>query len=261
MPAKQEIIKNLFEGENTQLDKVDRKYLKYFQDFQNKATLEAFESFRTKDLSIIENTLKQLSQSVVSNTYIIGIGCIIIERERLFLKAGFRSYFEYAQFIFNDSELPTSTIGAAKIIMERYIDYNKQLKKAGFKLEGNSNKLLFIEEALKNHDEDEVFQNIVEYTFRKFKDWAQRRIFIQHKPEKEIQVNAEIKGNKLLIDGKNILNFPKGLSKPIKELIKEDLQRTFSIREGGHEPYIISTYSRGEQIAIDNFLKGSRAKK
>jgi hypothetical protein len=44
-------------------------------------------------------------------------------------------------------------------------------------------------------------------------------------------------------------------------MVKTDLEKTFSIREGGNEPYIVGTYDRGEQIAIDNFLKQYRAKK
>jgi hypothetical protein len=259
--AKQEAIRNQYEGESTQLDKYDKKYFKFMQDYQNKTALVAFDSFRSKDVSTIENTLRQLAMAVTSNMYIIGIGCLIIEREKLYLKAGYSSYFEYAQYLFDDAELPTSTLSAAKIVVEKFIDYNQQLKKAGFHLERNASKLLFLDEALKNHDEEEVFKHVVEDTYRKFKEWAQRRSLIEHKPEKQIRVDAEIKGDKLLIAGKNILNFPKGLSASVKDLIKDDLQKTFSIREGGNQPYIVSTYSRGEQIAIENFLKNNRAKK
>jgi hypothetical protein len=259
--AKQDAIRNEFETAGTQLDKYDKKYFRFMQDYQNKSALAAFDSFRTKDVTTIENTLRQLASAVTSNVYIIGIGCLIIEREKLYIKAGYASYFEYAQYLFDDAELPTSTLSMAKIVMEKFIDYNQQLKKAGFRLEKNATKLLFLDEALKNHDEDDVYKHLVEDTFKKFKEWAQRRTMIEHKPEKQVQVDAEIKGNKLLIAGKNILNFPRGLSKTVKEFIRDDLQKTFSIREGGNQPYIVSTYGRGEQVAIDNFLKSSRSKK
>ena len=254
-------VKNVFDGENTQLDRFDKKYLKFMQDYQNKTALEAYEAFRTKDLPTIENTLKQLTYAVTSNMYIIGLGCVIIERERLFIKAGYVSYFEYAQYLFDDADLPTSTLSDAKIVMEKFIDYNQKLRKAGFKLERNANKLRYIDEALKNHDEDEVFQHIVTDTFKKFKDWALRKSLIEHKPEKETQLDAEIRGDKLLIDGKNVLNFPKNLPEDVRELIKTDLQKTFTIREGGNQPFIISTYGKGEQIALDNYLKSIRSKK
>ena len=259
--AKQVTVKNIFEGENTRLDKYDQKYLKYVHDFQNKAALEAFEAFRTKDLATIETTLKQLSLAVTSNMYIIGLGCLIIERERLYIKAGYDSYLEYAQFLFDDAELPTSTLSDAKIIMEKFIDYNQKLMKAGFKLERNANKLRFIDEALENHGEEEVFRHIVEDTFKNFKAWARRKALIEYKPGKDYQVSAEIKGDKLLINGMNVLNFPKELSMPLRGMIKDDLQKAFSIRDGGNLPYIVPTYDQGEQAAIDRFLKEHRSKK
>ena len=261
MAKQQTIVSNQFSAENTQLDKYDKKYLRHFQDFQNKAAIEAFEAFRTKDLTTIENTLKLLTQSVTNNMYIIGIGCLIIEREKLYLKAGYIRYYDYAKYIFDDADLPTSTISNAKIIMERYMDYEKQLKKAGFVLERNANKLVYLEEALQNHEEAEVYRHIVEDTFRQFRDWAQRKSLIGHKPEKDAQVDAQIKGDKLLINGKNILNFPKDLPEDMRELVKDDLQKTFSIREGGNQPFIIGTYGKGEQIALDNYLKSLRSKK
>jgi hypothetical protein len=259
--AKQETLKNQYDGESTQLDKYDKKYFKFMQDFQNKTALAAFDSFRTKDLTSIENTLRQLAFSITSNAYIMGIGYLIIEREKLYIKAGYSSYFEYIQYLMDDSELPYSTICNAKIIVEKLIDYNRQLMNAGFRLEKNGSKLLHLDEALKNHSEDEVYRHIVDDTYRKFKDWAHRQSLIDHKPEKDVRVDAEIKGDKLLIDGKNVLNFPKGLSADVRDLIREDLQKTFSIREGGNQPYIVSTYGKAEQTAIDNLLKKTRSKK
>jgi hypothetical protein len=57
------------------------------------------------------------------------------------------------------------------------------------------------------------------------------------------------------------LNFPRGTSKDIKEMVRTDLQKTFSIREGGNLPHIIATYGKGEQSAVDGFLKKYRSKK
>ncbi|GHU65150.1 hypothetical protein FACS189447_03580 [Spirochaetia bacterium] len=263
MAKHQESIKNLFDDGpgSTQVDKFDKKYLKYVQNFHDASALNAFNAFRTKDLAQIESTLKNLSNSVNTNMYLIGIGALIIERERLFITAGFPSYIEYAQHLFEDLELPSSTVGDAKIIMERYIDYNRPLKKAGFELKGNANKLRYLEEALQNHDEEEVFSRIAEDTFRTFRDWAQRKTFITHKPGPEIRVDVTIKGNKLLIDGKNILNFPRGIPNILKDMVSDDLKKTFSIREGGNLPLIIDTYGRGEQTAIENFIKKYRSKK
>jgi hypothetical protein len=72
---------------------------------------------------------------------------------------------------------------------------------------------------------------------------------------------VSVEGDKLYMDGKNLLNFPRGTPSLVKEYISQDLAKTFAIREGGNEPLIIETYGRGEQAAIGNFLKKFRAKK
>jgi hypothetical protein len=224
---------------------------------------DTLNAFRTRDLNKIETALKNLSVSRTAASYLIGIGALIIEREKLYRKAGYRSYIEYTQHLLEDLDIPVSTLSDDKIIMERWIDYHKQLTRAGFRLEGNASKLRYLEIALQNHgdDEEEVFERIARDSLRVFVSWAQRKPLIAHKPEPETRVDAKIEGNKLLIDGKNILNFPKNLPEAVRDMVKTDLERTFSIREGGNQPYIIGTYDRGEQIAIDNFLKQHRAKK
>jgi hypothetical protein len=207
------------------------------------------------------NTLKNLARTTNIHLYLIGIGCLIIEREHLYKSAGSTSYLEYAQKrLFPELNISDSTLSDAKIIMETFIDNHKMLSKSGFKLEGNAHKLKYLNQALANHDEDEVLNRLNNDSLRGFTDWA-RRANIARLPEPETKVDIEIKGNRVFVNGKNILNFPRGLPKKTKDWISADLGKTFSIREGGGEPYITETYGRGEQIAIENFKKKYRAKK
>jgi hypothetical protein len=260
--AKQESIQNLYDGlSGVPSEKLDKKYLQYVQEFQGAAAEDALNAFRTRDLSQIESALKNLSVSRTTASYLIGIGALIIEREKLYRAAGYRSYIEYTQHLLENLDIPVSTLSDDKIIMERWIDYYKPLTKAGFKLEGNASKLRYLETALENHDEEDVFERISHDSVRSFVAWAQRKSLIEHKPEPEARVDVKIEGNKLYIGSDNILNFPKKLPGNIRNMVKTDLEKTFSIREGGNQPYIIGTYDRGEQIAIDNFLKQYRAKK
>ena len=261
--AKRELIQNIFDGGGA-LDVYDRKYLKYFaDDYTDRVSVNVFNALKTKDINVIEDCLKDISNTTTNFMMLIGLSCLIIERERLYEGTEFGvSYLRYADHLFDDMNIPIATLSEAKIIVENYIDHYKQLAKAGFKLARNAVKLRYLPEALENHQEAEVYNRIVNDTFRGFRDWAQRKNIARiHKPEPEIHVDVEIKGNRLLLNGKDILNFPKGLSKPVKEMVKEDLQKTFSIREGGNQPFIIDTYGRGEQSAIENFLKKHRAKK
>jgi hypothetical protein len=260
--AKQESIQNLYDGfSGVPAAKLDKKYLQYVQQFQGAAAEDALSAFRTRNLARIEATLKNLAVSRTTTSYLIGIGALIIEREKLYREAGYRSYIEYTQHLLADLDIPVSTLSDDKIIMEKYIDFHSQLTKAGFKLEGNASKLRYLDAALENHDEEEVFGRISHDSTRSFIAWAQRKPLIKHKPGPEIRIEAKIEGNKLFVDGKNILNFPRNLPENLRDMVKTDLERTFSIREGGNEPYIVGTYDRGEQTAIDNFLKQYRAKK
>jgi len=261
--SKTEMIKNEYEGGNV-LDIYDRKYLKYFTaDYADRASVNIYNALKTKDIDVIEDSLRDAANTASNFLVLIGLSCVIIERERLYENTEFGvSYLRYADHLFDELNIPASTLSTAKTIVENYMTYHKQLMKAGFKMTRNSNKLLYLPEALENHNEDEVYNRIVNDSFRGFRDWAQRKnIARTHKPEPDIRVDVKIKRNGLFIDGKNILNFPRGTSKDVKEMVREDLEKTMSIREGGNLPFILDTYSKGEQAAIYNFLKKHRAGK
>jgi len=65
--------------------------------------------------------------------------------------------------------------------VDRFI---KLLAEHGFDIEHNANKLEYLDEALENHNESEVYTRIVYDTFERFRDWAQRKnIARMHSPE------------------------------------------------------------------------------
>lgn len=261
--AKQESIQNIYDGPGT-LDVYDRKYLRYFAaDYTDKISLDVFNAIKTKDINVIEGCLKDLS-SIASNYLLhIGLICLVIERERLYEGTEYGvSYLRYADHLLSELDIPIATLSEAKIIVEQFILHNAQLSKAGFKLARNSIKLRYLPEALENHPESEVFKRIVNNTFREFRDWAQKKSIARfRKPAPDVRVEAEIKGNQLLINGKNVLNFPRDTPPDIRDMIMKDLQATFSIREEGNEPFIVSTYGKGEQRALESYLKKFREKK
>ena len=260
--AKNEVIRNDYDGA---IDIYDRKYLKYFtEEYTDKVSRDVFSALKSRDINVIEDCLKDLSNTTSNFLMYIGLICLVIERERLYEGTEYGvSYLNYANHVFGELGIPITTLSDAKIIVEQYLTHYKPLTKAGFKLNRNANKLRYIEEALENHQENEVYNRIANDTFKNFRDWAQRKVIarIAHRPEPDMRVDVEIKGNKLLIAGKNILNFPRGTSRDVKEMVRSDLEKTMSIREGGNLPFIVDTYSRGEQTAIDHFLKQYRAKK
>jgi hypothetical protein len=258
---KNAVIKNEFESPLGQLDKLDRKYLRFMQDTQSDSIQSSvFAALRSKDIEQIETSLVNVANNMRSNLLLIGMSCLVIERENLYRAAGCRSYLEYSTRLFEKLELAPQTLSDAKNIMAAYIDHYKGLSKHGFKLGRNAHKLRYLEEALQNHtNENEVYDRVTNATFREFVDWARRSPAALPAPEPKISIKIE--GGKILIDGQNILNMPASIPEKVKESVIHDLAETFRIRASGNEPYIVDTYGRGEQRAIDTFLKKYRAKR
>jgi hypothetical protein len=259
--AKQEVIKNLFD--ETAIEVYEKKYYKYLPVSRDNFITSVLNAVSTRDLPTIENSLRPLANVSNNFMYVLGIVCYIIENERLYEGSEFGwSYLRYAEHLTEELNIPIATISEAKVLMEIYIQYNRPLVKAGFKMERNASKLRYLPEALENHREEEVYNRIINKNFRDFRDWAQKKS-VAHRalPGPETRVNVTLDGNRLLVDGKNILNFPKGTNEKIMKMVSSDLERTFSIREGGNIPLIIGTYDKGEHTAIENFLKKYRAKK
>jgi hypothetical protein len=140
------------------------------------------------------------------------------------------------------------------------VELVKEIDKHGFKLGRNAHKLRYLEKALQNHpDENEVYNRATTATFREFGDWARHSPIAL--PPQEPKITIKIKGGKILSNGQNILNIPATIPEKVKESVARDLAETFRIRASGNEPFIVETYGRGEQRAIDAFLKKYRAKK
>ena len=246
------------------IDIYDRKYLKYLPPMpDNNIINNVLDALRTHDLPTIEKSLMPVANISNNTTYILGIVCYIVENEQLYKESEFGwSYLRYVEHLTEELNIPIATLSEAKIMMEVFINYHKPLTRAGFNIDRNASKLRYLPEALENHKEDEVYEKIVNSTFKDFRDWAQRKS-IAHRalPGPDMRVDVVIKGGKLFVNGQNILNFPKGTKTTIKQMVADDLSRTFGIREGGNEPFIITTYGKGEQSAINNFLKKYRASK
>jgi hypothetical protein len=166
--AKEKAIVNRYDSPFPAKSRYDARYFKYMAD-TGEAGEDIIDVFRTGDVSRIESAIKGLADSMKTHIFLIGMGCVIIDREALYADAGFHSYLDYARHLYEATGLSPQSLSAAKIIMERFIGYNPELRKHGFSLKNNSNKLLYLENALENHeDRTEVFKRIANETFREF---------------------------------------------------------------------------------------------
>jgi hypothetical protein len=202
-----------------------------------------------------------IANNMHSNLLLLGLSCVVIDREGVYRKAGFNSYLEYSERLFAKLEIARQTLSDAKIIVAAYIDHYKGLSKQNFQLGRNAHKLRFLEEALESHpDAAEVYSMAANSTFKEFVDYARRSDKAAFPPP-ESRVTIKIDGGKIFIDGQNILNIPDAVPAKVKESVARDLAETFRIRASGNDPYIVDTYGKGEQRAIDSFLKKLRSQK
>jgi hypothetical protein len=260
--AKEKAIVNRFDGSFPVSDKYDTKYFKYFGNVRETSG-DILEAFKTKDIFKIEGAIKNLTDSMKSHIFLIGMGCVIIDREALYADAGFHSYLDYAKHLYEATGLSPQSISAAKIIIERFIDYNSELKKHGFNLENNSNKLLYLENALENHeDRTEVFKRVANDTFREFQAYGRTP---DDEPVPRRLPKIKIEKGRILINGKNILNFPKDMPEREKETLGGYLSEVYAIRAAGNAPLVVETYDENEarvlKKRIDTLLKEIRSEK
>jgi hypothetical protein len=249
-------IPNQFDGSFPVPDKYDSKYFKYLGDIKDGGG-SVIDALRTKDIVRIEQTIINIADSINSYMLLIGMACVIIDRERLYNEAGYRNYFEYAKHLYEETRLSEASISAAKIIVERYIDYNVELKKHGFKLERNSNKLLHLENALAAHkNKNDVFRHVCNDSYREFKDYSRK---IEGRPVLPPLVpKMTIKEGKILVDGKDFDTLPDG----IKKTVEQDFTSVYTIRAAGNAPVIVEAYDNREartlRNRIDKLLKELR---
>ena len=232
--AKENVIINTSPFPNT--DRYVSKYFKYLGKVQESGT-DIIEAFKSKDINEIEKAIKNLTNSIKNHIFLIGMGCVIIDREALYAEAGYKSYLEYAKHLYQETGLSPQSISAAKIIIEKFLDYYSELRKYGFNLEYNSNKLLYLENALENHkNRNEVFERIANDTFRDFLAYARS-------PDKKAALPAplpkiKIKNGRITVDGKKYEDLPE----KTKQIVEQDFSELYAIRSSGNEPIITSVY-------------------
>jgi len=259
--AKEMVIKNVFDAGAPVRDKYHLKYLQNLYA-DNMTTDSMVEALRSKDREAIEGVVRTSASRIKSSILLLGVACVVIDREALYVGTGHKSYLSYAMELADLAGMPPQTISDAKIIGEVFTDHFNELKKAGFNPEGNAHKLRYIATALENHpgEETEVYKRAANDTIRVFQAWANTPPDVEP-PAPVPSVSVKLEGQSIYVDGRPILNFPDDLSQDERRNLTKYLGALYRIRAVGNEPFVVSTYDEGEQRAIMNFLKKYRTKK
>jgi len=248
--AKQRVIVNAYDGPTSPITKYEAKYFKYLGSLRETGE-DIIAAFGSHDIKKIKLAIKNIANSINNHVVLIGLACVIIDREQLYIDAGYKSYLDFVKVLYEETGLSPQSFSAAKVIVERYIDYNAELKKSGFSIDRNTNKLLFLETALANHaNKDAVFKHIAQDKFVDFVEYAKtpdgKKKLSPPRPK------IEVERGKILVDGVNILNFPDALPAGEKETLGKYLTEVYAIRANGNEPLVIETYDEKEARVLRN---------
>jgi hypothetical protein len=242
--AKQKVITNQYDGPRPLVDKYEARYFKYMGTLRETGA-DIIAAFGSHDVNQIKQTIKDISNSINNHVFLIGLACVIIDREQLYVDAGYRSYLDFVKVLYEETGLSPQSFSAAKIIVERYINYNSDLVKHGFTIDRHTSKLLFLETALANHaDKADVFRHIAQDKYVDFVAYSKTPDGRKALPPPQPKIKIE-KG-KILVDGVNILNFPDTLPEPEKETLGKYLSEVYAIRAAGNEPLVVEAYDERE---------------
>jgi hypothetical protein len=259
--ARQKAIVNQYDGPRPIVGKYETKYFKYLGNLRETGE-DIIAAFDSRNIKKIKQAIKNISNSINNHVVLIGLACVIIDREQLYIDAGYKSYLDFVKVMYEETGLSPQSFSAAKIIVERYIDYYSDLKKSGFTIDRNTNKLLFLEAALVNHaNKTDVFKHIAHDKYVDFVEYSKTPDGYKVLPSPQPKIKVE-KG-KILVDGINILNFPDTLPEPEKKTLGKYLSEVYAIRAAGNEPLIVEAYDEREARTLKNriaaLLKEMRA--
>jgi hypothetical protein len=248
--AKQKAIVNQYDGPRQLPDKYEKKYFKYLGTLRE-TSADIIAALGSHDIAQIKRAIAAISNSINNHVVLIGLACVIIDREQLYIDAGYKSYLDFVKVLYEETGLSPQSFSAAKVIVERYIDYNADLKRYGFTIDRNTNKLLFLEAALANHaNKADVFRHIAHDKYVDFVAYAKTMDGQKILPPPQPKIKIE-KG-RILVDGVNILNFPDTLPEPEKETLRKYLSEVYAIRAAGNEPLVVETYDEHEARVLRN---------
>jgi hypothetical protein len=242
----------------------EEKHLKFLDEFNNEAGINAISAFKTGNLTIMEKMIEGLTFSVSTGHCLLGAGLVIIDRTKSYKSAGYKSFMQYAGHLYKKLHISPVVLNEAKAIMEVFFDFCNDLREAGFSLMGNAQKLLYFKEACNRHGKEETLLFITKSSNAMFKKWATSDVEITEE-EMALSVHSgpillEFDGEYIIINGLKITRFSSG-HPMMTEKLMADLILSCKIREEGGEPHIVNVKNSNEKKANDSVLDKLRKEK
>ena len=167
----------------------------------------------------IRNTIMQIQVSILA----VGTALAKVKAEKFFKQLGQKNITAYIDSLAYDLEMDSSTLFRWMSIGEVYKKYREELEIAGFNDKIGATKLPFLEEALKNHPKDEVINNLMIMSLRKFEKYAKSG----NNETLETPPYWEERGNSYYLHGEQIISIKKEIKKRAERMLKSSIRVGF----------------------------------
>lgn len=208
-----------------------------------------------QDLETIEEGIRQIQVTSDILALVQGVAIVKVEQESLWRQAGYDNLRAYRIAQLERLGMPKQTVSRRRAVGGAYLTHRKLLGKTP--LVGNVEKLRYLDEALRQHERRDVLSHFKRDSLREFVAWIRPREIEAPLPD----VDLEVEGDDLLLDGEPSLAFAPGLPASERSFIARTLEAAYRARRGDCLAHVVAVYDRGEAIAVDRFLKELRSQK
>lgn len=126
-------------------------------------------------------------------------------------------------------------------------------------LTDKSTHLLYLDDALKRYEKQDVLAAFKSMSSREFKEFALGGGATRKADLPEVALS--ISEGEIRLDGTPFLSFEEEIPEEERDFIGKLLQKAYRARAGNLLPHVVAVYGEGEARAVDNFLKKHRAEK
>ena len=188
----------------------------------------------------ILGTISTLEYSLLS----IGLGLVKIKEDSLFKTLGFKNMSAYVLYLAHITGKDRSSIYKWLQIGELYLKYQEQLGKAGFTGKDGLTKLSYLERALENNPEEEVYHNIVGMTHREFAGYARSVVESEgiegEKPEEETKEYTDEWGYRFMYREREAVRVHKDIGRRVLKILLPSIRLAFNALD--RKGYVVAVH-------------------
>ncbi len=206
----------------------------------------------SSSLEDLEAGIKKIQDAGDILALVQGIAIVKIERDGLWMQAGYHSLQSYRTAQNKRLGISRQTVTRRRAAADGYLSFRKEL--AGFPLSGHVEKLRYLPLAVKRHGKKVALASFKDMSFREFEALALPPKEIEARPS---HVSWDSSG--VLVDKLQVLRWSDQFKD--REWLGEIIQRAFNAEMAGNKALVLEVYDNGEARAVENFLKKLRASK